>query len=37
MLDVYSSDPEWAGDFDWALKTSKVLEEDWISFGLKSR
>ena len=27
MLDVYGSDPEWSGDFDWALKTSKVLEE----------
>lgn len=28
MLDVYSSDPEWSGDIDWALKTSKVLEEE---------
>ena len=28
MLDVYSSDPNWSGDFDWALKTSKVLEEE---------
>ena len=28
MLDVYSSDPEWSGDLDWALKTSKVLEEE---------
>ena len=27
MLDVYGSDPEWPGDFDWALKTSRVLEE----------
>ena len=27
MLDAYGSDPEWAGDFDWALKTTKVLEE----------
>ena len=27
MLDVYGSDPEWPGDFDWALKTTKVLEE----------
>jgi L-alanine-DL-glutamate epimerase-like enolase superfamily enzyme len=27
MLDVYGSDPEWTGDFDWALKTTKVLEE----------
>jgi D-galactarolactone cycloisomerase len=33
MLDVYSSDPEWAGDFDWALKTTKVLEElDYLWF-----
>jgi L-alanine-DL-glutamate epimerase-like enolase superfamily enzyme len=33
MLDVYSSDPEWSGDFDWALKTSKVLEElDFLWF-----
>jgi L-alanine-DL-glutamate epimerase-like enolase superfamily enzyme len=27
MLDVYGSDPAWTGDFDWALKTTKVLEE----------
>jgi L-alanine-DL-glutamate epimerase-like enolase superfamily enzyme len=27
MLDAYGSDPEWTGDFDWALKTTKVLEE----------
>jgi len=27
MLDVYSSDPHWAGNLDWALKTSEVLEE----------
>ena len=27
MLDVYGSGPEWTGDFDWALKTAKVLEE----------
>jgi D-galactarolactone cycloisomerase len=28
MLDVYSSDPKWSGDLDWALKTNKVLEEE---------
>ncbi len=27
MFDVYGSGPEWAGDFDWALRTTKVLEE----------
>jgi len=27
MLDVYGSDPNWAGDFDWAVKTTRVLEE----------
>jgi D-galactarolactone cycloisomerase len=27
MLDVYGSDPNWAPDFDWALKTTKTLEE----------
>ena len=27
MLDAYGSDPEWTGNFDWALKTTKVLEE----------
>jgi L-alanine-DL-glutamate epimerase-like enolase superfamily enzyme len=27
MLDAYGSDPEWTGDFEWALKTTKVLEE----------
>ena len=27
MLDVYSSNPAWSGDFDWALQTSKVLDE----------
>jgi L-alanine-DL-glutamate epimerase-like enolase superfamily enzyme len=33
MLDVYGSDPEWSGDFDWALKTTKVLEElDYVWF-----
>ena len=33
MLDVYSSDPQWSGDLDWALKTSKVLEElDFLWF-----
>ena len=28
MLDVYSSDPNWSGDLEWALNTSKVLEEE---------
>ncbi len=33
MLDVYGSDPEWTGDLDWALKTTKVLEElDYLWF-----
>ncbi len=33
MLDVYGSDPQWAGDFDWAFKTTKVLEElDYVWF-----
>jgi L-alanine-DL-glutamate epimerase-like enolase superfamily enzyme len=33
MLDVYGSDPKWTGDFDWALKTSRVLEElDYLWF-----
>ena len=33
MLDVYGSDPEWPGDFDWALKTSRVLEDlDFLWF-----
>ena len=33
MLDVYGSDPEWSGGFDWALKTSKILEElDYLWF-----
>jgi L-alanine-DL-glutamate epimerase-like enolase superfamily enzyme len=27
MLDVYGSDPDWTPDFDWAVKTAKVLEE----------
>jgi D-galactarolactone cycloisomerase len=27
MLDVYSSDPKWTGNFDWALKTTRILEE----------
>ena len=27
MFDAYASDPEWTGDFDWALKTARVLEE----------
>jgi L-alanine-DL-glutamate epimerase-like enolase superfamily enzyme len=33
MLDVYGSDPQWTGDFDWAFKTTKVLEElDYVWF-----
>jgi L-alanine-DL-glutamate epimerase-like enolase superfamily enzyme len=33
MLDVYGSDPEWPGDFEWGLKTSKVLEKlDYLWF-----
>jgi L-alanine-DL-glutamate epimerase-like enolase superfamily enzyme len=33
MLDVYGSDRKWTGDFDWALKTTKVLEElDYLWF-----
>jgi L-alanine-DL-glutamate epimerase-like enolase superfamily enzyme len=33
MLDVYGSGPKWAGDFDWALKTTRVLEElDFLWF-----
>jgi L-alanine-DL-glutamate epimerase-like enolase superfamily enzyme len=33
MLDAYASDPEWTGDFEWALKTAKVLEElDYLWF-----
>jgi len=33
MLDVYGSDPEWQGGFDWALKTTRVLEElDYLWF-----
>jgi L-alanine-DL-glutamate epimerase-like enolase superfamily enzyme len=27
MLDVYGSDPDWTRDLDWALKTTRVLEE----------
>jgi len=27
MLDVYGSDPNWTGDYDWAFKTTKILEE----------
>lgn len=27
MLDVYGSAAEWPGDLEWALKTSKILEE----------
>ena len=33
MLDVYGSDPNWTPDFDWAVKTAKVLEElDYLWF-----
>ena len=33
MLDVYGSNPQWSPDFDWALKTTKVLEElDYLWF-----
>ena len=33
MLDVGSSDPEWAGDLEWALKTARMLEElDYVWF-----
>ena len=33
MLDVYGSDPQWAGEFEWALKTEKVLQElDYLWF-----
>ncbi len=33
MVDVYGSDPKWSGDLDWALKTTKVLEElDYLWF-----
>ncbi len=33
MLDAYGSDPEWSGDFDWALKTAGVLQElDYLWF-----
>jgi len=27
MVDVYGSDPNWPGDFDWAYKTTKLLGE----------
>lgn len=33
MLDVYGSDPKWPGDLEWALDTSRVLEElDYLWF-----
>jgi D-galactarolactone cycloisomerase len=33
MLDVYGSNPNWTPDFDWAVKTAKVLEElDYLWF-----
>ena len=27
MVDVYGSDPNWTGNYDWAYKTTRVLEE----------
>jgi len=27
MIDVYGSDPNWTADYDWAYKTTKILEE----------
>jgi L-alanine-DL-glutamate epimerase-like enolase superfamily enzyme len=33
MLDVYGSDSEWTGDFDWALKTAGLLRKlDFLWF-----
>jgi L-alanine-DL-glutamate epimerase-like enolase superfamily enzyme len=33
MFDAYGADPNWTGDFDWALKTAKVLQElDYLWF-----
>jgi D-galactarolactone cycloisomerase len=33
MIDTYGSDPNWTGDFDWALRTAKVLQElDYLWF-----
>ena len=33
MIDAYGSDPAWTANFDWALKTAKVLEElDYLWF-----
>lgn len=33
MLDVYGSDPGWTADFDWSLRTAKVLESlDYLWF-----
>ena len=33
MLDAYGSIPEWPGDLEWALKTSRILEElDYLWF-----
>jgi len=33
MLDAYGSVPEWPGDLEWALKTSRILEElDFLWF-----
>ena len=33
MLDVYGSDPNWTPEYDWAVKTAKVLEaQDFLWF-----
>jgi L-alanine-DL-glutamate epimerase-like enolase superfamily enzyme len=33
MLDAYGSDPAWTADFDWALRTARILEElDYLWF-----
>ena len=33
MLDVFGSDPRWSSGFEWALKTSRVLEDlDYLWF-----
>ena len=33
ILDAYGSEPGWTGDFEWALKTTKVLEDlDYLWF-----
>ena len=33
MIDVYASDSKWTGDYDWAIRTARVLEElDYLWF-----